>query len=121
MKNESTAPKTIREWLTELDEPWRTEALENVNSPYHLDRKVNSLFDAVYEGVYWGNDFMKWRNFYKKLKLGEDIHEITPEPTPPDLHALLKEILAERHGGNVSTDHIKAVFAKHGVIIDNEK
>lgn len=46
---------------------------------------------------------------------------------PPDLHALLKEILADEFeiksklSTAVMSRHIKAVFANHGITIDNEK
>ena len=127
-----TTPKTIREWLTELDEPWRTEALSNMakHYPSAADKIVYKMSDALYDGVNFrcsvsGEE--AWNQFF--ISITDNENPNLSKTAPPDLHALLKEILAEeeilgRYGNDieaVSIDHIKAVFANHGITIDNEK
>ena len=126
MKNEATAPKTIREWLTELNEPWRTEALELIENGQvlHIDEPVPTLYKALHCAFNVnGNqaDLIKVNNIYAAYK-----NKHPSKPTPPDLHALLKEILADEQKISsdeywhyvVTTAHIKAVFKKYGVEIE---
>ena len=118
--------KTIREWLTELPEPYRTEALENMEKsvPCEGDRLVSKKSEAIDIAFLWPNT-PQGNQYWECLFEGAQLDERPKEATPPDLHALLKEILAEQTGiytalrhEVVYVEHIKAVFKKHGVEIE---
>ena len=57
------------EWLKQLDEPWRSEALMMVevapNFPYII---VASMSGALNYAFSWGNDWQKWADYCKSLK-----------------------------------------------------
>ncbi len=46
--------KTIREWLNELPEPYRTQALANENNDIKIEGTFNDLVDKQSEAVLWG-------------------------------------------------------------------
>ena len=57
--------KTIRQWLNELDEPYRTQAL--VLTPMrNLDKMVPSKLDALHSAFIWGDTPQKHK-YWKKL------------------------------------------------------
>jgi len=56
------------EWLKQLDEPWRSEALRMVEeSPLYPDEIVERLSDAINVAFKWGNN-TKWEPVYEDLK-----------------------------------------------------
>lgn len=62
--------KTIREWLEELPEPYRTQALENA-SWKRLNRNVALQYIALSRAFSWalstqGDKY--WRDLYEKFK-----------------------------------------------------
>lgn len=63
--------KTIKEWLEELPEPYRTQALENV-SEYSLSQKDESLSEALKGAFTWiftPQGHYYWMDLRDKLKL----------------------------------------------------
>ena len=61
--------KTIKEWLEMLNEPERSEALENTN--IYLFEKVNECKDAICMAFDWDKSPQKenyWYNIYLQLK-----------------------------------------------------
>lgn len=57
------------EWLKQLDEPWRSEALRIVEfAPMEPNRIVTSLSDALSHAFNWGRDLQKWDDYYESLK-----------------------------------------------------
>lgn len=63
--------KTIREHLNELPEPYRTEALENMNQQPYVDIKQKiSAADALQSAFYWSDspqDHDYWEKFQETL------------------------------------------------------
>lgn len=65
--------KTIKEWLEELPEPYRTQALELYDT-YWGDKdvpKTVSLPEALRGAFVWGNTtqgYEYWSSLYKKLQ-----------------------------------------------------
>lgn len=70
--------KTIREWLEELPEPYRTQAIENYNNQecnFNLrfglkEQEHNSLKDALFSAFAWGHTeqgYEHWRFFHDTL------------------------------------------------------
>ncbi len=56
------------EWLKQLDEPWRSDALRMVEeSPLYPDEIVERLSDAINVAFKWGNN-TKWEPVYEDLK-----------------------------------------------------
>lgn len=69
--------KTIREWLNELPEPYRTEAFEEAKAFYNdnyeigMDNKVCSMASALSCAFIWDESsrrFAYWRGLFKKYK-----------------------------------------------------
>jgi hypothetical protein len=63
--------KTIREWLEELPEPHRTQAINNAEKYDMIDISVDSLIDAIGQGFIWrespeGGNY--WVDLIIKLK-----------------------------------------------------
>lgn len=60
--------KTIREWLNELDEPYRTHALANIK-PRELQMKTKSIKDALSFAFVWADTEWKGqgRDYWKKV------------------------------------------------------
>lgn len=61
--------KTIREWLNELPEPYRTQALNNTTK-YNLDKEKKSLSDALLGAFFWFDSpehFSYWGNLHDKI------------------------------------------------------
>lgn len=61
--------KTIREWLEELPEPYRTQAINNTEKNRLLTHDV-SLREAITVAFFWGNSpegHEYWAEFYKTL------------------------------------------------------
>ena len=57
--------KTIRQWLNELDEPYRTQAL--VLTPMrNLEKVAASKSDALHSAFIWGDTPQK-HTYWKKL------------------------------------------------------
>lgn len=44
--------KTVKQWLEELQEPYRTKALNNLVSMW-ADYEVESMYDAIQEAFFW--------------------------------------------------------------------
>ena len=63
--------KTIKQWLEELPEPYRTQALENYQDFFYQDEEpINYISDAINWAFRWesskeGYDY--WFNFWEKL------------------------------------------------------
>lgn len=67
--------KTIREWLDELPEPYKTQAIENWKNrdvriwDHEPNIKFDSLMDAISDAFEWGNTeqgYAYWADFYDK-------------------------------------------------------
>lgn len=56
------------EWLKQLDEPWRSEALKGAEINPAFQKEVNSLTKAVMIMVEWTYDASKWYAVYEDLK-----------------------------------------------------
>lgn len=62
--------KTIKEWIEELPEPYRTRSIENTEDELLLER-VESLKRAVKCAFVWRNStqgHQYWEDFYDTLK-----------------------------------------------------
>ena len=72
--------KTIREWLEELPEPYRTQAIDNYENPEcnmykrgdwtEPEKKQESLVDAIYDAFIWlrtPEGFQYWVDFKNTL------------------------------------------------------
>lgn len=62
--------KTVKEWLETLDEPYRSQALENLDEEYG-DMIEPNLAEALWGAFVWddtpqGNDY--WRDFVWSLR-----------------------------------------------------
>jgi hypothetical protein len=65
--------KTIKEWIEEAEEPYRTQMLNNTSEDTLKD-KAESLLDALYGAFIWENspeEHEYWSN-YKNTLLEED-------------------------------------------------
>lgn len=61
--------KPIKQWLEELPEPYRTQALENIHY-YDLERKCPNLPTAVFLPFDWSSSkqgFDYWNELHEKL------------------------------------------------------
>ena len=61
--------KTVKEWLETLDEPYRSQALENLN-PQYADILENDLIDALSGAFDWGDspeDFEYWEDIGDRI------------------------------------------------------
>lgn len=60
--------KTIKEWLSELDSPYREQALENMDKdiPYTGDRKVESIKGAL-SGAFMWHETPEGYNYWRHL------------------------------------------------------
>ena len=59
--------KTVKEWIQELPEPYRTEALENCNDP---NKEVQSLSSALFYAFRWSETKQGacyWREIHGKI------------------------------------------------------
>jgi hypothetical protein len=59
--------KTVKEWLQELPEPYRTQSLENCTNP---DEEVKLLSEALGYGFYWGRTkqgYMYWSDIFDNI------------------------------------------------------
>lgn len=68
--------KTIREWLEELPEPYRTQALENFDIEGIDNILVSTLADAINKGFIWfttpqGEPY--WFNIHRKIYKNESL------------------------------------------------
>lgn len=88
--------KTVKEWLKELTEPYRSQALENIENPEcYADptEKVESLYYAL-DNFTWRNSPQGqkyWQEVSDCIDAGEPI-KTTPTPTERQTaEALLKE------------------------------
>ena len=60
--------KTIKQWLQELPEPYRTEALDNYNDRYNP--VVENIFKALNYGFSWSattQGYEYWLKIYNSL------------------------------------------------------
>lgn len=67
--------KTIKEWLETLPEPYRSQALENMNKN-NSDEKMNSLSNTLGIAFVWGNTkqgSLYWNDVYESAKKAEKI------------------------------------------------
>jgi hypothetical protein len=76
--------KTIREWLSELSEPYRSQALENMNNDKEADgdRLRDSLFSAISGAFVWsksieGHEY--WSDFSSSLMVVKSNRKIAEE------------------------------------------
>ncbi len=60
--------KTIKEWLSELPEPYKTEAIEGAErlSPDLLGVEVDSLSEAIFSMFDW-TDSKQGANYWERL------------------------------------------------------
>lgn len=82
--------KTVKKWLQELPEPYRAQALENMDSD-EANTKVNSQYQALDKAFVWeetpqGEDY--WDSIYDKLYNGIPL---IPRTTITSTHDLLSE------------------------------
>lgn len=52
--------KTIKQWLNELEEPYRTQALENAEDYGGINNTATSLDDALLAGFLWDKTEQGW-------------------------------------------------------------
>ena len=65
--------KSIREWLEELEEPYRSDALGHMN---HGDSAARSMSDAISSGFVWANANLgqdDWRQ-RQQIELAKEAH-----------------------------------------------
>lgn len=82
MGNYNKSFRHYKEWLSELPEPYRTQALDNLNP--HMDVKhveithVRSMSEAISNGIkQWQatpQGFDYWRDAYNKFSPNKDYH-----------------------------------------------
>jgi hypothetical protein len=61
--------KTVKEWLETLDEPYRSQALENLFAPFASILEANIL-EALSGGFDWGESnqgFAYWEELYMQI------------------------------------------------------
>jgi len=59
--------KTIKEWLESLYEPYRTQALENMDNDGVPNSLESSLRDAI-EGAFWWESSPQGHYYWKNLR-----------------------------------------------------
>jgi hypothetical protein len=78
-------PKLISEWLQELPEPYRTQAIANFKAQGKRDMYTNSMKDAIMDGLAWKEtkeheaNSHYWQYVYEHYYIG------TPLPQPINL------------------------------------
>lgn len=63
--------KTVKEWLQELPEPYRTKALKYAALEGRENKKVIDMRDALIWAFYWGQTVQGkayWANLYSKYE-----------------------------------------------------
>ena len=93
--------KTIRNWLDQLKEPERSEALSNMR-PIGMKSSSDSLEDAVADAFHWrdtpqGDSY--WNNIYQALYDGTyyDAPQHSPEEFEANAKAFMREATEEAH------------------------
>ncbi len=68
--------KTIKEWLEELPEPYRTQALLNIENRSRKNLIMSSLKNALNFAFDWDNSkegFDYWAKLFLKIKRNESL------------------------------------------------
>ena len=63
--------KPIKQWLEELPEPYRTQALENCQEEFYLKKCTSSQHLALEHAFFWGKTpqgHNYWSDIWKKLQ-----------------------------------------------------
>ena len=87
--------KTIREWLEQLPEPYRTQAMGQT-SETQLNETSSSMYDAVHEMFDWANSsegLLHWMSLSNRIYHGEfDRPAEQPTAFPDELSVLRAKI-----------------------------
>lgn len=68
----STEPKTAREWYSHLKEPYKSKAIKN--SGWKIDYKFISISDAINDCFIWA-DTIEWAEYWRDIHNNPDAYK----------------------------------------------
>jgi hypothetical protein len=107
--------KTVKEWFEGLPEPYRTQALENLNCPEHI---AYDMSDAIGVGFVWENT-SQGHEYWLDLAMQYDRDEITLELLGKQISSIINQPGGDYTDGQV-LDEVISLLKKHNLYTEHK-